>query len=149
MDVQMRIKELRALIEKYNYEYYVLDNPSVSDQEYDRLMQELIHLEQAHPEFITPDSPTQRVGGKPLDEFKKVTHTIPMLSLANAFTKEDILVFHERVKEVIPNPVYMCELKIDGLAVTIHYRNGEYYLAATRGDGVTGEDITQNVRTIK
>lgn len=149
MDVQMRIKELRALIEKYNYEYYVLDNPSVSDQEYDRLMQELIHLEQTHPEFITPDSPTQRVGGKPLDEFKKVTHTIPMLSLANAFTKEDILVFHERVKEVIPNPVYMCELKIDGLAVTIHYRNGEYYLAATRGDGVTGEDITQNVRTIK
>lgn len=149
MDVQIRIKELRELLERYNYEYYVLDNPSVSDQEYDRLMQELIRLEEAHPELITPDSPTQRVGGKPLDEFKKVTHARPMLSLGNAFSKEEILAFHERVKEVIPNPVYTCELKIDGLAVSIHYRNGEYFLAATRGDGITGEDITLNVRTIK
>lgn len=149
MDVKLRISELKRILEQYNYEYYVLDNPSVSDREYDELMRELISLEQAHPELITPDSPTQRVGGKALEEFEKVNHEIPMLSLSNAFNEKDIYDFHRKVSEVYPNPVYMCELKIDGLAVTIHYRNGKFALAATRGDGLTGENISHNVMTIK
>ncbi len=149
MDIQSRINELKSLIEKYNYEYYVLDNPSVSDREYDRLMQELIQLETLHPEYLTEDSPTQRVGGQVLEQFTKVIHQRPMMSLGNAFNEDDIYDFHRKVQEVIKNPIYMCELKIDGLAVTIHYKEGKYVLAATRGDGITGEDITHNVRTIK
>lgn len=149
MEIKKRIDELKTLIEKYNYEYYVLDNPTVSDAEYDRLMRELIDLEQNHPEYITDDSPTQRVGGKAVDEFKKVTHEIPMLSLGNAFNEMEILDFHRRVIENVDNPIYMCELKIDGLAVAVHYKEGKFLLAATRGDGVTGEDISHNVKTIK
>ncbi len=144
-----RINELKKILDSYNYEYYVLDNPSVSDQEYDRLMQELVSLESLYPEYQTDDSPTQRVGGKVLDQFKKVEHIIPMLSLGNAFNEEDILDFHRKVEEVVKNPKYMCELKIDGLAVTIHYKAGKLLYAATRGDGTVGEDITHNVKTIK
>jgi DNA ligase (NAD+) len=149
MEIEKRINELKAYIDKYNYEYHVLDNPSVSDREYDRLMQELKELEKKHPELITDDSPTQRVGGKVLDQFEKIVHKIPMLSLGNAFNEADIDDFHRKVREVVKNPVYMCELKIDGLAVTIHYKLGKFFQAATRGDGTTGEDITHNVKTIK
>lgn len=149
MEIKKRIEELKSLIEKYNYEYYVKDNPSVSDAEYDRLMRELIELEEKYPEYLTWDSPTQRVGGKALDHFKKVNHEIPMLSLGNAFNEAEIYDFHRKVLEVINNPTYMCELKIDGLAVAVHYESGSFKYAATRGDGVVGEDISHNVITIK
>ncbi len=147
--IKNRIEELKSILEKYNYEYYVLDNPSVSDREYDRLMQELIMLEDKHPEYLTDDSPSQRVGGEVLEEFKKVTHEIPMLSLGNAFNREDMIAFNRKVKDIIEAPLYVCELKIDGLAVAIHYKEGKFQYAATRGDGITGEDISHNVKTIK
>ena len=143
-----RINELVELLNKYNYEYYALDNPSVSDAEYDRLMQELIVLEEKYPEYKRDDSPTQRVGGTVISEFNKVTHNVPMLSLGNVFNAEEVEEFDNRIKKVINNPEYVCELKIDGLAVTVEYRNGMLYQAATRGDGVVGEDITHNVKTI-
>ncbi|ERJ12982.1 NAD-dependent DNA ligase LigA [Haloplasma contractile] len=144
-----RIHELREKLNKYNYEYYVLDNPTVPDSDYDRLMQELINLEREYPCYNSDDSPTQRVGGQVLDQFKKVEHEIPMLSLGNAFNDEDMKDFDKRVKEVVKNPRYMAELKIDGLACSLHYRNGRLYRAATRGDGVIGEEITHNVKTIR
>lgn len=143
-----RINELVELLNKYNYEYYALDNPSVSDAEYDRLMQELIALEEKYPEFKREDSPTQRVGGTVISEFNKVTHNVPMLSLGNVFNEEEVEEFDNRIKKVISNPEYVCELKIDGLAVTVEYKNGLLYQAATRGDGTVGEDITHNVKTI-
>ncbi len=145
-----RAKELTELLNKYNYEYYNLDNPSVSDAEYDRLMQELILLESQHPELRTPLSPTQRVGGAVLDEFKKVTHKRSMLSLANAFSDEDLRDFDRKVKETlkVDKVQYVCELKIDGLGMSLVYNQRLLY-AATRGDGVVGEDVTSNVITIK
>ena len=143
-----RIQELVDLLNKYNYEYYTLDKPSVSDQEYDRLMQELIVLEEKYPEYKRDDSPTQRVGGTVISEFNKVTHNVPMLSLGNVFNEEEVEEFDNRIRKVIDNPEYVCELKIDGLAVTVEYKNGLLYQAATRGDGVVGEDITHNVKTI-
>ena len=143
-----RINELVELLNKYNYEYYALDNPSVSDAEYDRLMQELIVLEEKYPEFKREDSPTQRVGGMVISEFQKVTHNVPMLSLGNVFNEEEIEEFDNRIRKVIDNPEYVCELKIDGLAVTAEYKDGLLYQAATRGDGTVGEDITHNVKTI-
>jgi DNA ligase (NAD+) len=141
-----RIEELRNIITKYDYEYYVLDNPSVSDAEYDRLMQELIKLESLYPEFITFDSPTQRVGGKVLEAFEKVTHKTPMLSLSNVFNEEEVKDFVSKIKEDV---TFTCELKIDGLAVSVYYEEGKFVRAATRGDGIVGEDITENVKTIK
>lgn len=146
-----RIYELREIIEKLNYEYYVLDNPSLSDQEYDRYMQELIALETAHPEIDNKTSPSQRVGGKVLDQFKKITHRVPMLSLANAFNEEDLREFDRKIVEVLEssNVVYDCELKIDGLSLSLYYENGELVYGATRGDGMVGEDVTHNVRTIQ
>ncbi|WP_017434405.1 NAD-dependent DNA ligase LigA [Saccharococcus caldoxylosilyticus] len=147
---QTRIEELRELLNKYNYEYYVLDRPSVPDAEYDRLMQELIALEEQYPEFKTKDSPSQRVGGQPLDAFQKVEHRIPMLSLANAFHEGDLRDFDRRVRQEVGDDVaYVCELKIDGLAVSVRYENGYFVQGATRGDGVTGEDITENLKTIR
>jgi DNA ligase (NAD+) len=147
---QTRIEELRELLNKYNYEYYVLDRPSVPDAEYDRLMQELIALEEQYPEFKTKDSPTQRVGGQPLDAFQKVEHRIPMLSLANAFHEGDLRDFDRRVRQEVGDDVaYVCELKIDGLAVSVRYEDGYFVQGATRGDGVTGEDITENLKTIR
>ncbi len=148
-NIEQRITDLKKTLDNYNYEYYVLDNPSVSDKEFDRLMQELQKLETEYPEYKTDDSPTQRVGGKVLDQFTKVIHEKPMLSLGNAFNEEEIMAFHRKVLEEINNPEYMCELKIDGLAVAIHYENGLFTKAATRGDGLIGEDISHNVRTIK
>ncbi|WP_379970902.1 NAD-dependent DNA ligase LigA [Ectobacillus sp. sgz5001026] len=149
--IRERIEELRGIINKLNHEYYVLDNPSVSDAEYDRYMQELIRLEGEHPEFISDESPTVRIGGHALDMFEKVTHTSPMLSLGNAFNEADIRDFDRKVRQGTgrENVRYVCELKIDGLAVSLHYEEGKFVQGATRGDGVIGEDITSNIKTIK
>ncbi|MBB3907725.1 NAD-dependent DNA ligase LigA [Anoxybacillus rupiensis] len=145
-----RIEELRRLLDQYNYEYYVLDRPSVPDAEYDRLMQELIALEEAHPDLKTKDSPSQRVGGQALDAFQKVEHRAPMLSLANAFNEGDLREFDRRVRQEVGDDVaYVCELKIDGLAVSLRYEDGYFAQGATRGDGITGEDITENLKTIR
>lgn len=143
-----RMNEIIEILNKANYEYYVLDNPSITDQEYDRYMQELIKIESNHPEWSRDDSPTKRVGGEVISEFKKIVHEKPMLSLSNVFNEDEIRLFDERIKkEVKPN--YVCELKIDGLSVSLLYKKGKLVRGATRGDGVTGEDITHNVRTIK
>ncbi len=150
MNPKDRAKELTELLEKYNYEYYVLDNPSVSDAEYDRLMQELMAIEKEHPELASPLSPTQRVGGQVQDEFKKVTHQRMMLSLANAFNEDDLYDFDRKVRDVIGGDkvTYMAEMKIDGLGMSLVY-NKKLLYAATRGDGTVGEDVTSNVITIK
>src|SRR5574344_348639 len=150
MTPKERAQEIANLLEKYNYEYYVLDNPSVSDAEYDRLMQELIALEKANPELANPLSPTQRVGGLVQDQFKKVTHHLSMLSLANAFNEDDLRDFDQKVRDVVgvEKITYMTEMKIDGLGMSLVY-NKKIIYAATRGDGVEGEDVTANVITIK
>ena len=150
MSVKERIDEIRSLLEKYNYEYYVLDNPSVSDAEYDRLMQELIMLENEHPEFQSPLSPSQRVGGIVQDKFKEVTHKRMMLSLANAFNEDDLRDFDKKIREItgLDSVTYMAEMKIDGLGMSLVY-HGNLEYAATRGNGTTGEDVTANVITIK
>ena len=150
MNPSERVKQLTELLEKYNYEYYVLDNPSVSDAEYDRLMQELMALEKEYPELLSPLSPSQRVGGQVQDEFKKVTHQRMMLSLANAFNEDDLYDFDRKVREVIGQDkvTYMAEMKIDGLGMSLVY-NKKLLYAATRGDGTVGEDVTSNVLTIK
>lgn len=146
-----RAKELTELLNEHGYRYYVLDAPIVSDQQYDEWMRELIELEQKYPELVTPYSPTQRVGGEPLPYFEKVQHRIPMLSLSNAFSEDDLRDFDRRIRKATGKDkiAYVCELKIDGLAVAIQYREGVFYLGATRGDGQTGEDISQNLKTIR
>tara|TARA_Y100000782_G_scaffold2288_1_gene2405 strand:- start:7131 stop:9152 length:2022 start_codon:yes stop_codon:yes gene_type:complete len=147
-----QITQLRAQLEEHNHNYYVLDAPSIPDAEYDRLMRELSALEQANPEFQSPDSPTQKVGGTALDKFEQVTHRVPMLSLDNAFSEEEFAAFNRRIKERVMNHnelTFCCEPKLDGLAVSIIYRNGVLVQAATRGDGMVGENITQNVKTIR
>ena len=144
-----RLNEIKKLLNEYNYQYYVLDNPTVSDQEYDRLMQELQSIEAKHPEWITADSPSQRVGGEVLDGFQKVTHQRMMLSLGNIFNEDELREFDDRIREVYPQVEYVCELKIDGLAVSLVYAQGQLSYGATRGDGTVGEDITHNVKTIK
>ena len=147
--LEKRMNEIIDILNKASYEYYTLDNPSITDQEYDRYMQELIKIESEHPELKRGDSPTVRVGGEVIDSFVKVTHEIPMLSLSNVFNESDIITFDERVKKEISNPKYVCELKIDGLSVSLTYKDGKLVRGATRGDGVVGEDITHNVKTIK
>ena len=149
MDVKNRIKEISDLLNKYNYEYYILDKPSVSDSEYDRLMQELVSLEEKYPEYKLDSSPTSRVGSDVVSNFKKVIHKRPMLSLGNVFNESDIIKFDERIKKEGFNPTYVCELKIDGLAISLNYENGVLAGGTTRGDGKVGEDITSNVKTIK
>lgn len=147
-----RVRELRKQIEHHNYRYYVLDDPEISDAEYDRLMQELKALEAQHPDLITPDSPTQRVGAAPVSELEEVVHTTPMLSLENAFDEEDVIAFDRRIRERLETeqPIeYAAEPKLDGLAVSFRYERGRLVLAATRGDGTRGENVTHNVRTIK
>jgi DNA ligase (NAD+) len=144
----IRVQQLRSQLEEHNHNYYVLDNPTISDAEYDRLMSELKTLEEAFPELSSLDSPTHRVGGKPLKEFGSVKHTLPLLSLSNAFGPEDLRDFDRRVKEVVGNREYVVELKIDGLTVALTYLNGLLTTGATRGDGVSGEEITQNIKTI-
>lgn len=145
---KQRVEELTRLLHQYNKEYYVYDNPSVSDREYDRLLQELMEIEQQHPELKTKTSPTVRIGGAVLEGFEKVLHANPMLSLGNAFNEGDLREFDARIRKVTPNINYVCELKIDGLAVTLHYDNGQFVRGATRGDGTTGEDISENLKTI-
>ena len=151
---KIRIDELRREIERHNRLYYVLDRPEITDAEYDRLFRDLFELESRFPDLVTPDSPTQRVGGAPLEKFAQVTHRIPMLSLDNAFNEEDMRDFDERVKRELALPSdreleYVCEPKMDGLAVSLAYERGEFTIGATRGDGTTGEDVTQNLRTVK
>lgn len=150
-EAKKRIEELRRELEQYNYEYHTLDQPSVSDYEYDKKTRELIDLEEEHPELVTPDSPSKRVGGAPLDAFQKVQHEIPMLSLGNAFDEQELRDFDRRVREGVDGEDvnYVCELKIDGLAISLKYEDGLLVRGATRGDGTTGEDITQNLKTIK
>ena len=146
-----RIQQLRQQIDEHSYRYYVLDNPTIPDAEYDRLFRELQTLEAEHPALITPDSPTQRVGAAPLKEFATVEHEIPMLSLDNAFSAAELIAFDKRVRQRLESskPIeYAIEPKVDGVAVSLLYENGVLVRAATRGNGVTGEDITQNVRTI-
>jgi DNA ligase (NAD+) len=147
---EARVEELRKLLNQYNYEYYVLDQPSVSDAEYDLLLKELIDLEEQFPHLKTSDSPTVRVGGAVLESFKKVEHRTPMLSLGNAFNDTDLRDFDRRIRQVVGDDIsYVCELKIDGLAVSLRYEDGHFVQGATRGDGTTGEDITANLKTIR
>ena len=148
--IQQRIEELKEQLNRWSHEYYVEDKPTATDAEYDKAYHELVALEVEHPELVTPDSPTQRVGGEVLDQFQKVTHTNPMLSLSNAFSKEDLEEFDARLRKLTNRAIeYVCELKIDGLSIALTYQNGKLVLGATRGDGTTGEDVTGNVRTIK
>ena len=153
MSLQQQIDTLRHDLRRYEYEYHVLDNPTIPDAEYDRLFHQLKALEAAHPELITADSPTQRVGAKPLSGFTQIRHEIPMLSLDNAFSDEEFYAFVKRIEDrliCLPEPLtFCCEPKLDGLAVSILYVNGVLTQAATRGDGTTGEDITANIRTIR
>ncbi|EAE6663306.1 NAD-dependent DNA ligase LigA [Listeria monocytogenes] len=145
-----RYEELINILDQYSYDYYVIDNPTVEDAEYDQKMQELLKIEEAHPKWVTPESPSKRVGGEVLEGFKKVAHDTPMLSLANAFNQEDLADFDRRIRDKVGDDIaYMCELKIDGLAVSLQYENGKYKQGATRGDGTIGEDITANLRTIR
>jgi DNA ligase (NAD+) len=145
-----RAKALRQQLNQYSHEYYVQDKPSVEDYVYDRLYQELVDIETEFPDLITADSPTQRVGGKILQGFEKVTHDIQMYSLNDGFSKEDIYDFDERVRKLAGGPVtYCCELKIDGLAISLKYENGKFVQGATRGDGTVGENITENLKTVK
>lgn len=148
--IQEEIERLRSLLRSYGEAYYDEDAPVVSDAVYDATMQQLLELEKEHPELVTPDSPTQRVGGKLLEQFEKVVHTSPMLSLSNAFSADDLRRFDERVREALgTEPTYVCELKIDGLAISLTYEDGRFVLGSTRGDGKVGEDITSNLRTIR
>jgi len=147
-----KIEKLREAIRYHNYRYYILNDPEVTDAEYDRLMRELEELERAHPELITPDSPTQRVGAEPLDEFVTVEHTRPMLSLSNALNEDEVREFDKRMKRFLnttQNIEYVAELKFDGVAVELVYENRNLMLGSTRGDGFVGEDITMNLRTIR
>ena len=148
-EAKKRIQELIQIINQANYEYYNLDNPTITDQEYDKYLRELINLEEKYPDLADPNSPSKRVGGEAIDKFNKVTHAIPMISLANVFNEEEIRDFDKRIRNAGFTPTYVCELKIDGLSVSLHYEHGKLKFAATRGDGVTGEDITENVKTIK
>ncbi len=152
--IKEKIEKLREEIRRHDHLYYVLDKPEISDSEYDKLYRQLEDLEKEHPELIAPDSPTQRVGGAPLKAFKTVTHKVPLLSLANAFSFDELDAFDKRVSEGLGVKSdelvdYVCEMKMDGLAVSLEYKNGKFVKGSTRGDGVVGEDITQNLKTIK
>lgn len=149
MNHQERIKELVNIINEANYNYYVLDKPTITDQEFDKYLRELINLEEKYPEYVLIDSPTKRVGGEVLDKFNKVTHQIPMLSISDVFNEEEVRDFDAKIKRMGVTPEYVCELKIDGLSVSLKYEHGILVRGATRGDGVVGEDITHNVKTIK
>ena len=148
-NIKQRIDELIKILNKAGYEYYTLNNPTITDQEYDSLMDELIKLETNNPSLVRSDSPTVRIGGEVISDFKKVTHTVPMMSLGDIFNEEEVRDFDEKIKKVVKNPEYVCELKIDGLSVSLIYEKGKLVRGATRGDGTVGEDITHNVRTIK
>src|SRR4249919_2923120 len=146
-----RVEQLRGELAEHSYRYHVLDAPSIPDAEYDRLERELRDLETAHPDLISADSPTQRVGAKPLREFAEVRHEIPMLSLNNAFADQEVRDFVQRIVDATGDaaPVFSAEPKLDGLAISLRFENGLFVRGATRGDGATGEDVTQNLRTVK
>src|SRR2546425_6812 len=149
--VPKRAADLRQKIEKANYEYYILDQPTLDDAAYDALLRELIEIEEAHPELVTPESPTQRVGIAPSTRFAPVEHARPMLSLSNVFDEAELRAFDQRVRKALgrDDVIYVCELKIDGLAINLTYDDGKFVQGATRGDGFVGEDVTANLRTIK
>ena len=147
--MQERMEELIKIINEADYNYHTLDNPTITDQEYDKYLRELIEIEEAHPDWVREDSPTRHAGGKIIEGFEKVTHKIPMMSLSDVFSESEIIAFDERIKKEGITPQYMCELKIDGLSVSLLYEKGKLIRAATRGDGVVGEDITHNAKTIK
>ena len=149
MEVKKRIEELTAILKDANYRYYVLDDPRMPDFEYDHLLRELEDLENANPELILPDSPTQRVGGKALDQFEKVTHPVPLMSLQDVFSPDELEDFLHKVKDTDGDAVFSVEPKIDGLSVALEYIDGKFVRGATRGDGVTGEDVTENLKTIR
>ena len=144
-----RYLELIKIINEADYNYHTLDNPTITDQEYDSYLRELYEIEEKNPDIVRDDSPSHRAGGKVLSEFNKITHKIPMLSLSNVFNEEEIRLFDSRIRKEGIIPKYVCELKIDGLSVSLRYEKGKLVSAATRGDGITGEDITNNVKTIK
>ena len=151
-DIKIIIKSLRKKIREHDYKYYVLTEPSVNDEEYDKLVKKLEKLEAEHPKLITPDSPTQRVGKDLTNDFKPVRHKVPMLSLANTYNEKELYDFHRRVKDAFPENEkveYIVEFKIDGASVSLNYVDGILKTAATRGDGVVGEEITNNVRTMR
>src|SRR5579883_1855655 len=153
-DISRRAESLRERLNEANYRYYVLDEPTITDAEYDKLMRELEAIETEHPELVTPDSPTQRIGAAPSGEFAEVRHEIPMLSLANAFSDEEIDEFVRRIRSRLgdddgPPLVFSVEPKFDGLAISLRYEHGLFVRGATRGDGETGEDVTPNLRTIR
>lgn len=149
MKAKERIEELTNILNEANYNYYILDNPTISDQEFDKYLRELMELEMEYPDLKKEDSPTVRVGGTVIKGFDKVIHTIPMLSIEDVFNEEEIIDFSKKIKKEGFSPEYVCELKIDGLSVSLHYEQGKLVRAATRGNGVTGDDITTNVKTIK
>ncbi|MGB4017935.1 MAG: NAD-dependent DNA ligase LigA, partial [Syntrophomonadaceae bacterium] len=146
---QERAEQLREQLRTHDHHYYVLDDPLISDREYDLLMQELLELEKKHPELITSDSPTQRVGGKPLDKFNPIVHRQPLLSLDNAFSFKDLQDFDRRISRSNEQRDYVAEMKIDGVSIALVYEKGILVTAATRGDGVVGEDVTANIKTIR
>ena len=149
MEAKQRIDELTAILSEANYRYYVQDNPTMPDFEYDRLLRELEELEAAHPDLVRADSPTQRVGGEALSKFEKVTHPVPLMSLQDVFSPEELKEFIDKTKENYPNSLFSVEPKIDGLSVALEYENGLFVRGATRGDGVIGEDVTENLKTIR
>src|ERR1700681_268435 len=149
--IEKKIEALREKIRHHEYRYYVLDDPEISDADFDRLMNELKKLEAAYPDLITADSPTQRVGGKPREGFVKVAHSVPMLSLDNAYSEEELRNWERRVHELTgrKDVEYVCELKLDGMSLALRYEDGKLVRGITRGDGSTGEDVTSNVRTVR
>ena len=147
--IREKVEELIRILNQANYDYFVNDNPSLSDYQYDELINELKKIEEEYPELISPNSPTQKVGGQALDKFEKVVHVNPMLSLSNAFSEADLIDFDNKIKKEVGEVTYVCELKIDGLAVNLKYENSVLKMASTRGDGVIGENVTNNVKTIK
>src|SRR5215472_8572264 len=150
-DMEREAEDLREKIRRHEHLYYILDAPEISDADFDRLMQELKQLEAANPELVTPDSPTQRVGGKPREGFVKAQHSIPMLSLDNAYKEEELRNWERRVHELSgrKDVEYVCELKLDGMSLALRYETGRLVRGITRGDGSTGEDVTANVRTVR
>lgn len=149
MDIQQEMEQLRRELVQANYEYYVQDNPTMSDYDYDHKLRRLEELEAAHPELVTPDSPTQRVGGKALESFQQVTHRVPLESLQDVFDFDELRAFDQRVRGTVPQPRYSVEPKVDGLSVALEYEDGLFVRGATRGDGQVGEDVTENLRTVK
>ena len=149
-EAKVRIEELCKIIENHNYNYYILAQPTISDYDFDMLLNELISLEKQYPEFITADSPTQRVGGDITKEFQTVKHRYPMLSLSNSYNIEEVKDFITRIKKTIEEDVeFVCELKFDGISISLTYENGIFVKAVTRGDGTQGDDVTTNVKTIR